>query len=279
MKRTFLVFLCFTAYCLASAAQTPAEVDAVLKQFPITFQVEKSDVQNLVTDQQQLAKAAAIGIAPPVFGFFSGALNGERHWHFGCQAESARYEQNPCVDLPIGAHRARWMHNREVLQVIAYAADGSVSVRYVDVRIDQKNPPPPDDAVQNLPAFQPTILEAKGSYPELVHVYEAIARRFEIGELPARTNCNISVFSSRYANVNCTSFPPIPITRGTVDIHASVNGKMTTLSCEAKWKWSKCSVISPGFYIARWKDSGQTQIVLFGTKNDKPEEIGFAVGE
>ena len=89
MKRTFLVFLCFTAYCLASAAQTPAEVDAVLKQFPITFQVEKSDVQNLVTDQQQLAKAAAIGIAPPVFGFFSGALNGERHWHFGCQAESA----------------------------------------------------------------------------------------------------------------------------------------------------------------------------------------------
>ena len=171
------------------------------------------------------------------------------------------------------------MHDREVLQVIAYAADGSVSVRYVDVRIDQKNPPPPDDAVQNLPAFEPTILEAKGSYPELVHVYEAIARRFEIGDLPARTNCNISVFSSRDANVNCTSFPPIPITRGTVDIHASVNGKMTTLSCEAKWKWSKCSVISPGFYIARWKDSGQTQIVLFGTKNDKPEEIGFAVGE
>jgi hypothetical protein len=255
------------------------DAEALLKQFPITLRVEKSSVENLVTDQQQLLRASVIGIAPPVFGFFSGTLNGERHWHFGCEAENTRYEQNPCVDLPIGAHRARWLNNREVLQVIAYAADGSVSVRYVDVSIDQKNPPSPDDPVQNLPAFQLSNAEAKTSYPEFVHVYDAIALRFEIGQLPARTNCNATVFSSTYANMSCTSFPPVPISRGMVEVHASVNGQTKSLSCEARWKWSKCSVISPGFYIARWKDSRQTQIVLVGTRNDKSEEIGFAVGK
>ena len=279
MKRAFLVLFCFAAYCAATAAQTPAEVDAVLKQFPITFQVEKSSVDKPDIDPQRLLQASMMGMAPPVFGFFSGTLNGERHWHFGCMAENTRYEQNPCVDMPIGAHRARWVHNRELLQVFAYAADGSVSVRYIDVRVDPKNLPPPDDPVQNLPAFQPTLAAAKTSYPELVHVYGAVSLSFQVGELPARTNCNITAFSSTMANVNCTSFPPIPINRGTVDVHASVNGQLKSLSCEAKWKWSKCSVISPGFYIARWKDARQSQIILFGARNDKPEEIGFAVGE
>jgi len=277
MKRAFVVLFCFAASCTLAAQTVDAET--VAKEFPITFQVEKSQVDNLITDQQQLAKAAAIGIAPPVFGFFTGTLNGERHWHFGCQAESAPYEQNPCVGLPIGAHRARWVHNRELLQVFAYAPDGSVSVRYIDVSIDPKNPPPPDDPVQNLPAFQPTVTAAKNSYPELVHVYGAVSLSFQVGELPARTNCNITAFSSTVANLNCTSFPPIPISRGTVEVNASINGRLRSLSCEAKWKWSKCSVISPGFYIARWKDERKSQIILFGTRNDEPEEIGFAVGE
>ena len=275
MKWIALVLFCFTA-CALTAQD---DLEAARKQFPITFQVEKSSVDKPDVDPQKLLQASMMGMAPPVFGFFSGTLNGERHWHFGCMAENTRYEQNPCVDMPIGTHRARWIHNRELLQVIAYAADGSISMRYIDVTIDKKNPPPPDDPVQNIPAHQPTLTEAKNSYPELVHVYGAVSLSFQVGELPARTNCKITAFNPNVANVDCTSFPPIPINRGTVEIHASVNGQLKSLSCDAKWKWSKCSVVSPGFYIARWKDAQQSQIILFGIRNDKPEEIGFAVGE
>jgi hypothetical protein len=262
-------------------AQSDAEAEAALrKEFPVTFQLEKSSVENLITDQKQLAKASEMGMAPPVFGSFTATLNGERHWRFSCMAESARYGRNVCADIPVGAHWARWIHNREVLQVFAYAADrSSISVRYLDVEIDAKNPPPPDDPVENLPAFQPTIPQAKTSYPELIHVYDAVSLSFQVGELPAQTNCNITAFTSTMANVNCTSFPPVPISRGRVDVHASVNGKLKSLSCEARWKWSKCSVVAPGFYLARWKDASQSEIILVSTRNGKPEEMGFAVGD
>lgn len=279
MKRILLVLFCFGVTGLL-VAQNQAEADAIMrKEFPITFQVEKSGIVALGKDQKTLLEANVMGMAPPTFGFFNGTLNGERHWNFSCKGENTRYERNPCIDMPIGAHRARWVHNRELLQVFAYAPDGSVSLRYIDVTIDPKNPPLPDDPVQNLPAFQPTLAEAKNSYSELVHVYGAVSLSFQVGELPARTNCNVTAFSSMQANINCTSFPPIPINRGTVKVEASIDGHMKSLSCDAKWRWSKCSVISPGFYIARWKDAGQSQIILFGTRNDKPQEIGFAVGE
>lgn len=283
MKRILLPLalglLHFGATC-ALVAQDAA-TESVLKEFPITFQVEKSHVDTLETDQQRESQAGAIGMAPSIFGFFVGTLNGERHWHFGCQAENTRYERNPCTDMPIGAHRARWMHNRELLQVAAYAADGSVSLRYVDVRIDAKNPPPADDPVQNLPAFQPAsaMPQAKNSYPLLVHVYGAVSLSFQVGELPARTNCNIITFSSIQTNVSCTTFPPIPINRGTVLLEAAMDNHPVEMSCDAKWRWSKCSVVSPGFYLARWKDARQSEIILFGTRNDKPEEIGFKIGD
>ncbi len=181
MKWIALVLFCFTA-CALTAQD---DLEAARKQFPIMFQVEKSSVDKPDVDPQKLLQASMMGMAPPVFGF-SGTLNGERHWHFGCMAENTRYEQNPCVDMPIGTHRARWIHNRELLQVIADAADGSISMRYIDVTIDKKNPPPPDDPVQNIPAHQPTLTEAKNSYPELVHVYGAVSLSFQVGELPAR---------------------------------------------------------------------------------------------
>lgn len=279
MKRLILAILCLGA--LRAAFAQDANTELAIKEFPITFQVEKSSIDTLVTDQQKLLQASAIGMAPPTFGAFFGTLNGERHWHFSCKAENTRYERNPCTDMPIGAHRARWLHNRELLQVAAYAADGSVSLRYIDVRIDAKNPPPPDDPVQNLPAFQPAsgMPQTKDSYPLLVHVYGAVSMSFQVGELPARTNCNIITFSSIQTNVNCTTFPPIPINRGTVDVEAAMDNHPLRMSCDAKWRWSKCSVVSPGFYLARWKDARQSGIILFGTRNDKPEEIGFEIGE
>jgi hypothetical protein len=252
-----------------------AEEKFVLTQFPITLQVEKSDVDNSGISQQQLLQASVMGMAPPVFGFFAGTLNGERHWHFGCMAENTQYEQNPCADMPIGTHRARWVHNRELLEVFAYDSNGAVTLRYLDVTIDPKNPPPPDDPVQNLPASPGFFSITEKPYPLLIHVYGAVSLSLPVGELPARTNCQITAIGSTQANVDCRQYPPIPINRGTVEVQASVNGRLKSLSCEAKWHWSKCSVLMPGFYEAHWKDNSESKIVLLGQRNGKLEEVGF----
>jgi hypothetical protein len=257
------------------------------KEFPIILEIDQSFVTPAGVSTAQLAQASAMGMEPPIFGLFKGTLSRfnvppehERHWQFGCWAENTRFEQNPCVDMPIGLHRARWVHNRELLEVEAYAKDGSVTLRYLDVTIDPKNPPAPDDPIQNLPTYPGFfgIEQARKNYPLLIHVYGATALNLPAGQLPARINCDITdVFQNR-TNINCTQYPPIPLSRGYVVIDASIDGQHGhNISCDAKWKWSKCSVILPGFYAARWKDSGQSQIELLGLRDGKPEEIGFDV--
>jgi hypothetical protein len=255
---------------------------AASKLWPIVFQVEKSNVTDLSGANPSMdAQAAAWGMAPELkTGSFEGTLNGEKHWKFSCWGENTRREVNPCADIPIGiGHRATWVHNRELLQVFAYAADGKiVSLRYIDVTIDPKNPPPPDDPVQNLPAFQPVpTVPTKQSYPLLVHVYGAMELSFPVGQLPEQVKCNASS-TGWTATATCTDYPPVTIYRGTVSVDAAFDGKThRNLSCDAKWRWSKCSVIGPGFYLARWSDKDESKIMLLAVKDKKPVEIGFKV--
>src|SRR5208283_4297685 len=102
MKQILLAILCSGIFRVMLAQEI--NVAMIEKEFPITLQVEKSSVDNPGIDQQKLLQASVMGMAPPVFGFFVGTLNGERHWHFGCMAENTRYERNPCIDMPIGTH-------------------------------------------------------------------------------------------------------------------------------------------------------------------------------
>jgi hypothetical protein len=281
MRSLVLALLCI-AIVRPMSAQDADEKAALEKEFPIILEIEKSSIVNVEADHpERLSQAAAMGAAPPIFGVFTGMLNREHHWKFGCWTENMRYGRIPCVDMPIGLHRARWLHNRELLEVFAYDSAGNVTLRYLDVAIDPKDPPPPDDLVQNLPTFSGffAIDQTKRDYPLLVHVYGAVSLSFQAGELPARTNCDITAPFPNRANVNCTQYPPIPIYQGNVQVEASIDGHLPhgNLSCDAKWRWSKCAVIEPGFYAARWKDSGHTQIVLLGERVGKPEETGFEV--
>lgn len=278
MRWIALALLCFVAPCPLIAQGI--DVEAVLRQFPITLQIEQSNINKPGIDQQKLLQASVMGMAPPTFGVFRGSLNGESHWQFSCKAENTRLERIPCIDMPIGAHRARWVHNRELLEVFAYDSSGTVTLRYLDVTIDPTNPPPADDPVQSLPASPGffTMDRTKQAYPVLVHVYGAVALSFQVGELPARTNCDISSAFFNRVNVNCTQYPPIPINQGTVEVEASIDGHLVDgMSCDAKWRWSKCAVMGPGFYEARWKDGRHSQIILLGERNSKPEETGFEV--
>ena len=288
MKLVSVTLLLFAVNPLMFA-QDATENAALEKEFPIILEIEKSSIVNVEADHpDRLAQASSMGMAPPIFGVFTGALSRfgvpperERHWKFGCWSENARYGLNPCVDMPIGLHRAHWVHNRELLEVFAYDSAGNVTLRYLDVAIDPKDPPPPDDPIENLPTFPGffAIDQAKQDYPLLVHVYGAVSLSFQSGEFPAQTNCDITAPFPNRVNVHCTQYPPIPIYQGTVQVEVSIDGHMphSNLSCDAKWRWSKCAVIRPGFYAARWKDSGHSQVVLLGERDGKQEETGFEV--
>jgi hypothetical protein len=129
-----------------------------------------------------------------------------------------------------------------------------------------------------MPAFQPVpTVPTKQSYPLLVHVYGAMELNFPVGQLPEQVRCNASS-TGWTATATCTDYPPVTIYRGTVSVDAGFAGKAhRNLSCDAKWSWSKCSVIGPGFYLARWSDKDESKIMLLAVKDKKPVEIGFEV--
>jgi hypothetical protein len=269
---------------------TADEKTRMEKEFPIILEIESSYVSDTSgIDPRKLAEATAMGSAPPTFAVFKGTLSAysatperERHWQFGCWAENARYAQNPCADMHIGLHRARWVHNRELLEVFAYDGEGNVTLRYIDVTIDPKNPPPADDPIETLPAFAGffnTSDQTRRDYPVLVHVYGSVALSLPAGELPARTSCDIKdTYINQTTHIDCRQYPPIELHRGYVVVDAGIDGvRQRNVSCDAKWRWSNCSVIGPGLYEARWKDSGHSQIVLLGKRNGKTVDLGFEV--
>jgi hypothetical protein len=286
-----LLLLSLSVPCGALAqSATKDDQEKVDAEFPLILEVESSYVSDTSgIPPEKLAAATAMGSAPPTFAVFKGTLSTyaapperERHWQFGCWAENARYAQTPCVDMPIGLHRARWVHNRELLEVFAYDHDGNVSLRYLDVTIDPKNPPPPNDPIEALPAFAgffTTSEQTRRDYPVLVHVYGSVALSLPAGELPARTTCDIKdTHFNQTTHIDCRQYAPIELSTGYVVLDAGIDGvRQRNISCDAKWRWSKCSVIGPGIYEARWKDSAQSQILLLGKRGGKTTEIGFQV--
>jgi len=151
------------------------------------------------------------------------------------------------------------------------------------VSIDPKDPPPADDLIENLPASVGMFgIEAtKEQYPELVHVYGAVKLNFPAGELPARSECRFTATFPNQVDEYCTSYPAVPLIRGEMTIDASIDSDPMphhTLTCEAKWKWSNCSFVPPGFYEARWKDKEHTRIALLDLSDEtKRREVVFEV--
>ena len=288
MKRLFAAFIAFASLAAFIAHGQSADDKALMeKLYPIILEVESSSMVNAVPGS--LNPANDIGMGPPVFGFFKGnlsRLNGppehEHHWTFGCWAESPRFAVDPCTNMPIGLHRARWIHNREVLEVIAYDADGNSTLRYLDVSIDPKSPPPPNDPIESLPASVGLFgIEAnKDQYANLVHVYGSSLLRLPAGALPAHSDCRFTATFPNRVDEHCTQYPAVPLTTGYMTVDASIDSAMPhhTLTCDAKWKWSKCSFMPPGFYEARWKDDQHTKVVLLDLSNEhKPREVVFEV--
>lgn len=289
--RPLLVAVLLLPFCavLGMAQQATGQYD-LAKDFPIILEIQGSQVINPVADQpQKLAAANAMGSAPPIFAVFRATLSTfgptperENHWQLGCWAENPLYEQDICSTIPVGLHRARWVHNREMLEVVAYEADGNATLRYLDVTIDPKNPPPPNDPIQGLPVFAglyTTNDKTRHDYPEVMHVYGAVNLSLPAGQLPARTSCDIT---ERYINqsvhVECKQFPPIPLSRGYIVIDAGIDGnRQHNVSCDAKWRWSRCSLLGPGLYEARWTDGNHSKIAVLVRRDGKPEEIGFEV--
>jgi hypothetical protein len=289
LKRIVILSL-FLFLGMTASAQNTDEKSLLEREFPLILEIESSSVINIAADHpDQLAKSNAMGSAPPIFAVFKGSLSRfnvpperEHHWQFGCWAENPRYAQNPCIDMPVGLHRARWVHNRELLEVMAYDSQGNVSLRYIDVTIDPKNPPPPDDAIESFPAvagFFNTNEQTRHDYPVLVHVYGAVSLSLPAGELPARTSCDITdTYLNNSTHIECRQYPPIELSRGYVVIDAGIDGsRQHNISCDAKWRWSKCSVVGPGLYEARWKDSTHSQLLLLGKRDGKTVELGLQV--
>jgi hypothetical protein len=289
MKPVIFVVFILSALC-PLAAQVSDDEATMRREFPLILEITASYVSdNAGISLKQLAEAEAMGSAPPTFAVFKGILSTyapeaerEQHWQLGCWAENARYAQNPCVDMPIGPHRARWVHNREMLEVLAYDKGGDVMLRYLDVTANPKDPPQPSDPVESSPTFAGLFNaneETRKDYPELVHVYGAVALSLPAGSLPARTSCDIKdMYFSQATHIDCRQYPPVELHTGYVVLDAGIDGnRQHNISCDAKWRWSKCSVIGPGIYEARWKDSAHSQILLLGKRDGKLVDIGFQV--
>jgi hypothetical protein len=258
-----------------------------LPDFPLTLEIEKSDDSTLndVTPELQM-QSDRIGMPAALIGVsYKATLNGERHWFFSCDPEYRRLEVTLCTALPPGKYPALWVHNRELLWILRNG-DSGPELRYLDAQIDKRNPPPPNDAVQNSPAYQPqpdpkTLPKSKQNinYPLLVHVYGSTQLQFPSGQLQGHTDCTVNSFSPYTTTVHCTQSEPVQLTRGAANIYASIDGEKRFFGCEAKWKWSKCSAIPPGFYGARWKDESHKQIMILGQRGSAIYEIGFQLND
>jgi hypothetical protein len=217
--------------------------------YPLTLEIEKSVKLDLSEGNADAARQAdEMGAPAPVSISFWGTLNGESHWVFECEAENVHNEVNPCTELPKGKYIARWMHNRQMLQVVFDGPDG-ISARYLTVSPNPKDPPQPGDPVVALGSYDFPIAKPANQrntdYPLLVHVYGASRMR---------------------------------ISKGYVLLDAKVEGRDPGMVwCDAKTRLGICFALSPGFYAARWLDDGKTQIVLLRATQGDTHEYGFAV--
>lgn len=274
MRHKHLTFVLILASISLLHGQQPP-----LSDFPLTVTIDKGGDYTLKLSASEEIENAKMGIAPPGLFMFWGAINGEHHWVFVCRKEVSGRESVPCTLIPAGEYRGRWVHDSSVLQIVGDTA-GSPMTRFLMVTSDTNNPAPKDDPVMRLPAYDFNIPLPKGrsldSFPFLIHVYGSQSMELPTGTLPGRITCNESTWNPIQTTVNCTSMPPVEIHRGFVDVDFS-SGKRGSVSmhCAAKWRWSSCSALEPGFYYAR-QDKDRL-MVLVHESDGKPKEIGFEV--
>jgi hypothetical protein len=233
--------------CLLSCASISAQDKKI--GWPLTLEIERSELTNLSGGNVEAARLAdEMGAASPVMIMFWGTLNGESHWVFECERENSHGEENPCIELPHGKYIARWMHNRQMLQVFVEGPSGP-AVRQFNVSPDPKNPPAPDDPVLATDSYDFPITKPANqqntSYPLLVHVYGSSRMR---------------------------------ISKGYVLLDAKIVGEDTgVVWCDAKTRVGICSPLGPGFFAGRWKDDLKTYLVLLAPVNGEIHEFGFFV--
>jgi tetratricopeptide (TPR) repeat protein len=262
------------------AEGTAKQVDNPSSDFPLTLNVDNALVLNFAEkNPEALFQADEMGMAPPIHVIVYASLNGENHWRFTCHRENSHGERNPCTKLAPGSYPARWIHNRELLQILIKEGD-AFGWRFLDVEAAPESPANQQDNVLRSESYQFTIRkpEDKGTteYPMLIHVYGAAKFRLPNGSLPARSHCSATSYTSYRTDVDCTNSGAVQLYKGFVTVEAAIDGNSEWwISCDAKWRWSKCSVLGPGFYPARWKDGPGSRLVVLAVENDKPHEVTF----
>lgn len=93
--------------------------------FPLTLTIDKTTVVNFAEKHPgAIFQADQMGMAPPIYVIVFGSINGKKHWHLSCHRENSHGESNPCTDLAPGNYPGRWVHNRELLQLVVKDKDG-----------------------------------------------------------------------------------------------------------------------------------------------------------
>ena len=254
---------------------------AVRAEFPLIVDVSKSQYDNpFENDMATLAKGEEMGSAPPILVVLTATINGEAHWVVMCRRENVRNETNACTPLAEGKYPARLVHNGELLQLLVKDDQGRFNWRFFDVSPKRRDPPPFGDSVLQTARYQFVLSPPNGKrpedYPTLLHVYGAVRLRFPVGNLPEHTRCTFSSYSPYSTQMSCVNSGGTEIYKGHVDLDSALDGSWGwTISCDAKWRWSKCAALGPGFYAARWKDSDNRQIVVLAQVGDKFQEITF----
>lgn len=188
-------------------------------------------------------------------------------------------ESLPCTTLPAGPYRGRWIHDHHLLQVVGGSSENPTT-RFLTVSDNPKSPPPADDPVLQVAAFDFPVQFPSGKtlkdYPVLAHVYGGYSLELPVGQLPAHGNCTVYTWSAYQTSVNCAAYPSVEVHRGYVNLDFSGEAvSFGSLHCEAKWRWSHCAMLDPGLYYAR---VDKDRLVLLTHNQDgKPEEVGFSV--
>jgi hypothetical protein len=266
------------------AAKTAAQVSQTSQlttEFPLVIDVSKSEYDNpFASDMATLAKAEEDGLAPPILITLAATINSEPHWVLICRRENVKNETNPCTPLAVGQYPARWVHNGELLQLLVKNSQGNFEWRFFDVSPKRDDPPPPGDKLLQTAHYQFVVAPPDGKraedYPALLHVYGAVRLRFPVASLPDQTHCTFSSYSPYTTQMNCVNSGGMEIYKGHVDLDSALDGNWGwTISCDAKWRWSKCAALGPGFYAARWKDKDRRQLIVLADVGAKSEEITF----
>jgi hypothetical protein len=255
--------------------------EALRTEFPLLVEVSKSQYDNpFGDDSATLAKAEENGLAPPLLVVLTSTINEESHWTLICRREKVRNETNACTPLAAGKYPARWIHNGELLQLPVKNGEGKFDGRFFDVSSKRQDPPQPDDKLLRTTHYQLVVEAPNGKraedYPMLLHVYGAVRLRLPAGSLPSHARCTFSIYSPYTTQMDCVNSGGIEIYKGHVDLDSALDGSWGwTISCDAKWRWSKCAALGPGFYAARWRCADRQQIAVLAEVGGKPEEITF----